>query len=390
MRPNFKVIIPLALVIAIILGLFLSHFINSHKEVQKKEPVKIVENIKNEKVNYMVLTFRQDMPPGTLVTRASITWENWPSDMLQTIRNRKGFIIHNEREGRSYISGIVGSITRDKFFKGDIVTANKLIYPTDRGSALSYLLRPGYRAFSMPLNPLTSSGGMIAPGDYVDVVLASRLTDQLAGKINPSNGQTFPSEAVQTILKSIKVLAVDHNFGATKLPVNPKMLLLEVTPKQYDKLILASNMGTLFLSVKSYDDISKKISKNGNVVTDVDVIPDLISKRMHLDVSDVKELDQFNVMKSKDKVSKDVVTIYSGSQAQSNVELQNGQVVMGTEDGISVINGPMPPKPTAENLNNKDKPQEDTKPQQKPVQQKKEEVPYVPYISPSYIHQFVK
>jgi pilus assembly protein CpaB len=390
MRPNFKVIIPLALIIAAILGLFLSHYINTHKSLIKKEPEKIVENVEPVKVNYMVLIFNQDMPPGTMVTRSSISWENWPSDMLQTIRNRKGFIIHNEREGRSYISGIVGSITRDKFYKGDIVTANKLIYPTDRGSTLSYLLRPGYRAFSMPFNPLTSSGGMIAPGDYVDVILANRLTDQFAGKINPSNGQTFPSEAVQTILKSIKVLAIDHNFGSIKLPVNPKMLILEVTPKQYDKLILASSMGVLFISVKSYDDINKKISQNSNIVTDVDVIPDLIAKRMHKDVSNVKELDPFTVIESKDKITKDFVTIYNGGQSESNVELQNGQVVMGNVDGISVINGPLPPKPTATEAPKENNKTESAEQQPKKQELKKQEVPYAPYISPAYIHQFVK
>src|SRR5262249_20702340 len=81
--------------------------------------------------------------------------------------------------------------------------------------------------------------GFILPGDFVDVVLIAE--DPAARRENYS----------EILLQNLKVLAVDQLASERQeQPTIPKAVTLEVTPEQAQKILLATNVGRLSLTLR--------------------------------------------------------------------------------------------------------------------------------------------
>jgi pilus assembly protein CpaB len=105
-------------------------------------------------------------------------------------------------------------------------------------------MSPGTRAVTVQLQQNAGLGGLVLPGDHVDVVLTA---------VVPSSTPNQPEHhASQTVLEDIRVLAIDQKMSdMSNETVMARSATLEVTPKQAEILALVSDMGKLSLTLRS-------------------------------------------------------------------------------------------------------------------------------------------
>lgn len=122
------------------------------------------------------------------------------------------------------------------------VLRSKVSEPGQRAS-LSSLLNDGMRAVTVRVDDVRGVAGFILPGDLVDVVLIGE------------NAAARRENYSEILLQSIKVLAVDQLASERQeQPVVPKAVTLEVTPEQAQKILLATNIGHLSLTLRRSTD----------------------------------------------------------------------------------------------------------------------------------------
>ena len=140
----------------------------------------------------------------------------------------------------------MGSYFRTR--QGEPITKTNAVDRKGQG-VLAALVKKGLRAVSISLDPNSNIGGLLNPGDIVDVILALNTPDK------------DTSETNRVLLCAVKVLAVDQHFSnvidfvskkATEgTQSSPKTVTLEVTPKQASALVAGTKLGTLSLSLHS-------------------------------------------------------------------------------------------------------------------------------------------
>ncbi len=188
----------------------------------------------------------------------------------------------------------VGKVTRYPIAANEQILSSKVIAAefSAGGEALSFIIPEGMRAISISTNQVLSAGGLILPGDYVDIL---GVFDLEAG----SGGETGTRDAyfVQTILQNVEVLAVaqtivdvapvvgEENGEATSatsaetqrarnsedepLPDATTVTLL-ATPEQAELLFLAESNGTLRAVVRGFGDAEELEVRP---VTELELIP---------------------------------------------------------------------------------------------------------------------
>jgi len=122
------------------------------------------------------------------------------------------------------------------------VLRSKTTGPGQRAS-LSTVLPEGKRAVTVRVDDVRGVAGFILPGDFVDVVLIAE------------DAQSRRENYSEILLQNLKVLAVDQLASERQeQPTVPKAVTLEVTPEQAQKILLATNIGRLSLTLRRLTD----------------------------------------------------------------------------------------------------------------------------------------
>jgi pilus assembly protein CpaB len=124
---------------------------------------------------------------------------------------------------------------------GSTLTATKVGRPIEVG--LTYRLKPGMRAISIPVDRVKAVSGLIQPGDRVDVLAAVPRAPGVQPK-------------AVTIIRGALVLAINQTLemaGATPSPdsVNLVTVVLGISAAQSDLLTMADLNTTLRLALRS-------------------------------------------------------------------------------------------------------------------------------------------
>lgn len=223
-----------------------------------------------------VLVAARDLAVGDRLSVTDFAWQPWPQDNVNsafivdrvptataplpagapTGAVRLGNAAVSAAAGKAHdlllandggpASRLVDGIVREAVLKGEPILEAKIVHAGASG-VMAVELTPGMRAMSVPLTAESAAGGFILPGDHVDVV-QSRQTD------SGTNGQKhFISE---TVLRNVKVLAIDQNAGKAKaLAQVGATATIEVNPEQAELVALAKAQGELTLILRSYADV---------------------------------------------------------------------------------------------------------------------------------------
>jgi len=133
------------------------------------------------------------------------------------------------------------------------------------------------RAIAVKASADSASGGFILPGDHVDIMLTHNLLRRAMERTGSTSDDFIALEYTsETIMEDLRVLAIDQNVSEFQGgAVLGKTVLLEVTPKQAEKLNTAKVMGTLYLVLRSAE--TGEIAAKTSFTTDVEVSPLLSS-----------------------------------------------------------------------------------------------------------------
>jgi pilus assembly protein CpaB len=201
-----------------------------------------------------VLVAQRALPVGTIITADSVSYQQWPKEMIQD-----AYFI----DGESDMSKLLGTVVRYPVTAGQPLTHGALVKPGDRGF-LAAALGPGMRAVTIPVSQKTGVAGFIFPGDHVDLVLTQNVR-------STDGGDTL--RASETFLRNVRVLATDQSTetetenGKTVVKT-ARTVTLEVTPKIAEKIAVAETIGTLSLSLRSLADSQAELDRavaSGNV-----------------------------------------------------------------------------------------------------------------------------
>jgi len=135
------------------------------------------------------------------------------------------------------LAEVEGKVSTTSIARGEILVAERFASHS-RGSTLAALVAPDMRAITVRVDDVIGVGGFLLPGNTVDVVAARKTRDQRA--------------ITETILKNIKVLAVDQDAATEENePVIVRAVTLEVTPKDAEKVVKARTEGSIQLTLRN-------------------------------------------------------------------------------------------------------------------------------------------
>jgi len=294
MRPSVIMLAVIAVVLAGAAAFLVKVFLE-----RQAQPV-VVQEDKPQGVA-KVLVAGHTINPGEILQVKDVTWAEWPKSLIEdrmidenefvipsaTVPPTEvGLIVRQDGGSSSATTGtdkkkkkkgadeepavatgpadnaIIGAVARRRILANEPISPDALIQRGDRSIGAA-VVAPGMRAVSIGIKAETASGGFIAPGDYVDVILSIQwdtFTDS-DGKKAPEgtaavlpDGDKMVKNTTETVLRNVKVLAIDQSLGRTaeEGPADVgKTATLEVSPRDAEKLLNASHIGELALALRS-------------------------------------------------------------------------------------------------------------------------------------------
>jgi pilus assembly protein CpaB len=167
-----------------------------------------------------------------------------------------------------------GRVVRYPLVAGDQVIESRVV--TDGATdaqGLAFSVPQGMRAVSVPLSEVSGAGGMIVPGDHIDV-LASTSYQRLFDPGATVTDQERQAPAVLTVLQDVLVLAVGQEATSTvdtaqdpatlrpadaKPQPSARSVTLAVTPEQAQVLFMAAEQGKIGLAVRPFGDQDRAV-----------------------------------------------------------------------------------------------------------------------------------
>jgi pilus assembly protein CpaB len=197
-----------------------------------------------------VVVAKQDIPARTLVTADMVTLKPIPDTL-----HLAGVLTDNKVA--------VGQYTKSAVQSGQqLVTTQLTKNINDLG--FSGTVPDGMRAISISVTEVSVAGGLIQPGDSVDVLGVFQIFDRKdQSAFGSPNSDGVKSLITMTVLQDVQVLAVGQTGAdnSTSTKVSPtkgqpdvKTVTLAVTPEDAERLALGQDTGDFSLSLHKAGD----------------------------------------------------------------------------------------------------------------------------------------
>ncbi len=102
---------------------------------------------------------------------------------------------------------VVGEVTNVSLVSGEQITSVKIGPTINEGKGLSGVVKPGMRAVGIQVSQVTTAGGLLLPGDRVDVLAAFGAESPFFKALFGDFGDESPT-VVMTVLQDVEVLSV--------------------------------------------------------------------------------------------------------------------------------------------------------------------------------------
>lgn len=195
-----------------------------------------------------VLIATQDIPLGASLTEAMLAGRELPSSYIEDRH-----ILATEQD-RILGVRVVGGVRA-----GESILWTDLATTSDTSRDLSGLVRAGMRAITIEADQTSSFGGLVRPGDRVDVLMT--LDRRVTGAAASATGDSVERVTVP-LLQNLLVLAAGEDMGApsrsssTSRSSHVSQVTLNATLEQAQLLAFASQRGRLSLIMRNPDDIA--------------------------------------------------------------------------------------------------------------------------------------
>ena len=170
------------------------------------------------------------LPWGTVFSEEMVTVVDYPDGSVPN----GAFAAYDSLKGRVLLSNLQPN---------EPILESKLAPESIETGGVSAILHPEKRAMAVKVNEAVGVGGFIKPGDKVDVMVTIEKEEKKKKVI-----------VTKTVLENILVLASGIHMerqGKEEEAVPVKYITLEVTPKEAEKLALATNEGNIRFALRS-------------------------------------------------------------------------------------------------------------------------------------------
>ncbi len=234
------------LAVALVAGGGAFFLVMNNQQPIAQAPIEIVKPVEEKTVR--VLVADQDFARGQRLTVDTMRWIKWPEKALSD-----SFI--TEESGVS-AEDLSGAIARTLIVSGEPIIEAKIVRAGSSG-LMAAVLQPGMRAVTLRVTPETATAGFILPGDRVDVIYAE------------TNDDDDEMTVVQTILKDVRVLAIEANYSEVTETANlpGSYVTVELTPADAENFIGARfSQGETSLALRSiFEPESDPVSQQTSV-----------------------------------------------------------------------------------------------------------------------------
>ena len=242
MRPIVIVLIVLALGTAAIAAFLVHQFLAS------QTPAPTTTTVQTGTIN--VLVAARDIVPGTVLTQDDLKWEPWPETAKQDRFIIQPVQVEGQAAGKDPQQDFINMIARREIKTGEPMNHDMVIKQGDSGVTAANLAK-GMRAITINVTPPQGVAGLILPNDHVDVIenIAVRDIVGLQGWRDVVLKYT-----AETIMRNVRVVAINQKLShdAKEGVAEPgNLVTLEVTPDQAERLVVAEQLGTMRLTVRS-------------------------------------------------------------------------------------------------------------------------------------------
>jgi len=144
-----------------------------------------------------VVVASQDIAAGTRITEDMVRVKNMSSDSAVP-------------SAFSTTELVVGSVARFPITADEQILANRLAsggitVPQGDKVPLTYIVPEGMRAVAINTKQVINAGGLVLPGDYVDIIFVAEVKTNLSPPLDSSH-------IAQTVLQNVEVLAVQQTI----------------------------------------------------------------------------------------------------------------------------------------------------------------------------------
>ncbi len=200
-------------------------FLVNEEVIEKAEEEKPVEKI-------AVVVAKVNIPPRTRIQDTMLQMKEFPSDMVP-----EGAITN--------FDDVLNVQIKVSIFAGDILTIQKVF--TDK-SAEGFIgtIPPECRAVSISINDITGVAGFAKPGDFVDLILTEK------GDYAATSNILLQNVLLLSINQDMGNNMIDTNGGGQAIS-NPTIATFALRPAEILKLISATKIGEIYMSLRPAD-----------------------------------------------------------------------------------------------------------------------------------------
>jgi pilus assembly protein CpaB len=210
----------------------------------------------------LVVVAKEEIPAGAKIQ----------AEMLETKQVAESAVI---ADAATDINLVVGETARYPMARGEQVSAGRLVAPP-KVQALSFQIPQGLRGMTIPVSISETPAALIAPGDFVDVIMlieAKFLVGPFGRELldpTPIASLGLEDEELRgayTLMQNIQVLTVDRGYvddgvvydesvrgQPPEEGANVGFVTLAVTPEQAQALFLAQQEATLTIVLRPFGD----------------------------------------------------------------------------------------------------------------------------------------
>ena len=214
------------------------------------------ETVDTQRVEILVAA--KNLSVGKELKEGDLTWKEWPEDSAFM-----GAIIRDGEQPAH--EAAYGKLLRS-LSEGQPMHMSLLV-EDNKGDFLSANVAKGMRAVGISVKSYVLADRLVRPGDHVDVMMTYRV--RVNTRDNPEAQSLVNRYATETILKNVRVLAIDKNDTKAvdeaedtkkkkkKKSAKKAILTLEVKPSDAETLVLADKMGDIGIALRSIGDVQE-------------------------------------------------------------------------------------------------------------------------------------
>jgi len=231
----------LPFIVAGVLGIVAVFLINLYIQ-QQTESAKRQELERQKKITTVVIA-KRDIPSGVPLEEGMLKEETMRKELLSP-------------SAATSMYRVVNMITLAPFSKGEQILLNKLTVSGQELSLSSKIPRDK-RALTVPVDNISSVGGMIRPGDHVDILGVVPIP------VMTAEGKQAQQMSTMPLFQDIMVLAVGQEYttipGAEKgeRKLSP-MITLALAPEEANLVAFVQEQGKIRLVLRSPQDTKKQ------------------------------------------------------------------------------------------------------------------------------------